>query len=145
MLYYLLVSTAERGSGADLSKFMAMLQVKELQRQLDADSTPILVMAAHPGFVNSDGVQAYARSAGPVLSWIYSLIAKLLFVPASKGAYSSVFAAAAPNVRAEPAKYGGAYIIPPGKLGSSTAQADDPELAKELWETADRILCELEI
>lgn len=149
-------------SPADLSKLMGMLYVKELQRRLDEEAVPILVMAVHPGFVNSgahmhvrrlpktvlmataDGVQAYARSAG-IFSPLLSLVAKVLFVSPSRGAYSAVFAAVAPVVREEPAQYAGAYIIPPGKIGLSTALVDDPQLSNELWDTTEQILQRLDI
>lgn len=126
-----------------LSKLMGMLRVKELQRRLDEDGVPILVMGVHPGVVNSDGVQAYAHSAGPILAPIYAFIANAFFMTPEKGAYSPVYAAAAPAVRAESGKYRGAYVVPPGMLGRAGKQAQDPELAKELWETTEKILGEM--
>ena len=37
----------------DFTKYMGVLHVKELQRQLNAEGVPILVTAVHPGVVNT--------------------------------------------------------------------------------------------
>ncbi|PCH39170.1 NAD(P)-binding protein [Wolfiporia cocos MD-104 SS10] len=123
-----------------LSKFMGMLHVKELQRRLDEEGVPIIVLSVHPGVVNTEGVQAYTHSVGPVLSPIYTFIANSFFSTPSQGAYGPVFAAAAPVVRAEAQRYRGAYILPPSKLARADKRTEDRELAKELWDTTESIL-----
>ncbi|KZT04392.1 NAD-P-binding protein [Laetiporus sulphureus 93-53] len=128
-----------------LSKLMGILFVKELQRRLDAESSPIIVMAVHPGVVNTEGVQKYAHSVGPILSPIYSVIASTFFERPEVGGYAPAFAAVAPVVRAEPRTYRGAYIVPPGMVGKPSRLAESPELAKELWETTEGILRDLGI
>ena len=55
-------------------------------------------------------------------------------------AYGTVFAAAAPEVRAEPRKYRAAYITPPTKNTGLNKTARDPVLAKDLWELTERTL-----
>lgn len=52
---HLCLSSTDEYSGniSGLSKLMGMLRVKELQRRLDEDGVPILVMGVHPGVVNS--------------------------------------------------------------------------------------------
>ncbi|KAH9928811.1 NAD-P-binding protein [Fomitopsis serialis] len=144
----------------NLSKYMGVLHVKELQRRLDAEEVPIIVTAVHPGIVNtgdtilylglsekcslhdSDGVQNFAHSAGTFKAPVYAFIANAFFTSPEKGAYSTVFAAAAPAVR-EDVKYKGGYIVPPGKLGSVYSPTEDPELGKELWETTEKILADI--
>ncbi|GBE79047.1 Uncharacterized oxidoreductase [Sparassis crispa] len=123
-----------------LSKLMGILHMKELQRRLDSEGVPIIVLSVHPGIVNTEGVQAFAHSVGPILSPIFSLIARACFSSPTEGGYSPSFAAAAPVVRAEAEKYRGAHIVPPGKLGRASALAEDHELAKELWDTTEKIL-----
>ncbi|KZT13260.1 NAD-P-binding protein [Laetiporus sulphureus 93-53] len=123
-----------------LSKYMGALYVKELQKHLDEEGSSIIVMFVHPGVVNSEGVQQYAHSSGPILAPIYSFIARALFTTPGKGAYSTVFAVAAPIVRAEPRKYRGAYIVPPGKLGTPGQAVNNQEVARELWETTEQVL-----
>ena len=73
---------------------------------------------------------------------MYAFIANAFFTSPEKGAYSTVFAAASPAVREDP-KYKGAYIVPPGKLGSVYAPCDNPELGKELYETTEKILADI--
>ncbi|KAI0730003.1 NAD-P-binding protein [Fomitopsis betulina] len=126
----------------NLSKYMGVLHVKELQRQLDAEGAPIIVTAVHPGVVNTDGVQNFAHSAGTFKAPVYAFIANAFFTSPEKGAYSTVFAAASPAVREDP-KYKGGYIVPPGKLGNVYAPCDDHELGKELRETTEKLLTDI--
>ncbi|PCH41725.1 NAD(P)-binding protein [Wolfiporia cocos MD-104 SS10] len=127
----------------NLTKFMGMLYVKELQRRFDTEGVPIVVLGVHPGVVNTEGVQAYAHSVGPILSPIYTFIANTFFTSPSKGAYSTAFAAAAPIVRTQAEEYRGAYIVPPGKIGKASRRVEDRELAKELWDTTERTLADI--
>lgn len=129
---------------------MNVLTSKELQRRLAASSTPserIVVTSLNPGSVKTDGVINYAsrESVGPWLSPLYTLIANLLFADPVKAAYVYVFAACAPEVRQERTKEGalkweGAYLQPPGKMGKASEVANDEGLAKELWETTEKLL-----
>ncbi|KAI0821633.1 NAD-P-binding protein [Trametes gibbosa] len=122
------------------SKLMQLLFVRELQQRLDKHGIPILAIAADPGEVNTEGVQAYASSVGPVLSVIYRTIANVAFTKATKGAYSSVFAAASPVPRAAVDTYRGAYLKPPGRITKLPAAANNKEICNELWDTTDTFL-----
>ncbi|KAI0959136.1 hypothetical protein AcW1_004052 [Taiwanofungus camphoratus] len=133
-------STFQQHLRYSTSKLMGVLYVKELQRKMEAEGVPIIVMAVHPGIVNTEGVQNYAHSVGPILSPLYTFIANAVFTPPTKGAYSTVFAAAASEVRTRPEKYRGAYVVPPGKRGRESKQSQSQELAKELWDTTQKIL-----
>lgn len=66
-----------------------------------------------------------------------------MLVSSTKGAYTSVFAAASPIVRENPDKYKGAYLEPVAQLGKPYEQALNDGLAKELWETTEEILKEI--
>lgn len=118
-----------------------MLHVTELQRRLDEEGVPILVLTTHPGTINSDGVKKWIESlgSGPVASFVRYMI-NLFFTMPTHGAYSTVFAAAAPEVRAEPRKFRGSYITPPTKHSQLTPKARDPETSKDLWELTERVL-----
>ncbi|CAL1701532.1 unnamed protein product [Somion occarium] len=124
------------------SKAANMLFTKELQRRLDAEGVPILAMAIHPGNVDSEGIQSIVANSPFVLKPLLHLLRGALFVAPEKGAYASVFAAAAPVVRAESQKYKAAYIAGPTATITPPhfKDADDPMLAKELWETTESIL-----
>lgn len=60
-----------------------------------------------------------------------------------------MFAAASPEVRAQPQNYQGKYMLPVGKIkydiGGKSKPSKDIALARELWDTTERILKELEV
>ncbi|CDO76362.1 hypothetical protein BN946_scf185011.g26 [Trametes cinnabarina] len=122
------------------TKIMQLLFIRELQHRLDEQGVSILLIAVDPGEVNTEGVQAYANSVGPLLAPLYRTIANLTFVTPSKGAYGPVFAAASPIPRAQSDAYRGAYLKPAGTLAKSNPIADREDLRKELWETTDEFL-----
>ena len=88
-------------------------------------------------------MQAYAHSVGPLLSPIYTLIANLTFAKPTKGAYSTVFAAASPLPRKDSAKYKGAFLKNPGTHSSANPVGEKEELRVELWETTEKVLKDL--
>ncbi|OSX60727.1 hypothetical protein POSPLADRAFT_1171809 [Postia placenta MAD-698-R-SB12] len=123
------------------SKLLVMLRAQELQRRLDAEGVPIMVLTTHPGAINSDGVRKWVDSLGDgLLAAVVMYLINLFFTMPTHGAYSTVFAAAAPQVRAEQRKYHAGYIRPPGKLGEVNAKARDPQLAQDLWALTERVL-----
>ncbi|CCM00284.1 uncharacterized protein FIBRA_02314 [Fibroporia radiculosa] len=126
------------------SKLLIMLAAAEQQRRLDDEGVPILVMTTHPGAINSDGAQKWIDSFGPgLLGAIVAFFINLVFNTPIKGAYSTVFAAAAPQVRAEPRKYRAAYIKPPSEISPVAERARDPAKGKELWEMTETFLDEI--
>ncbi len=84
---------------------------------------------------------------GPLLALT---IATYYFVPIEKGAITSAFAAAGKRVRDERDSgiYKAAYLVPFAKIGKSselTTGEKGERLAKELWETTEKVLKELNI
>ncbi|KAG7452513.1 uncharacterized protein BT62DRAFT_925057 [Guyanagaster necrorhizus] len=63
----------------------------------------------------------------------------MLFMHPDIGAYSSVFVAASPEVDADP-RYQGGYLQPIAQLGEASKTACDPEVARELWQTSEKIV-----
>lgn len=144
---------------AAYTKLANILHAKELQKRLDADSVPIIVTSLHPGVVwtgesshgrkslttakfscNLDGAQVYVKTLP--LSSLWCALLRIFTIPAENGAYTSLFAAASPAVRVEPEKYKGAYLVP-GKIGKPSANAQNPQLAKDLWESSEKALAEI--
>ena len=70
------------------------------------------------------------------------LISRLTFMNVVDGSYTVLFAAAAPEVRKEVDRYKGAYLIPIAKLSTPSPQAQNEELAQELWDTTERFVKE---
>ena len=60
-----------------------------------------------------------------------------MFASAEAGTASTIFAATDSAVREKPNEFGGAYIVPPGKIGKATPQSQDPELGKEVKAFSD--------
>lgn len=60
------------------------------------------------------------------------------------GSLSTLWAAVAPDVE-DKEKYGdmnGAYITDPGKVGGETNQADDKQLAENVWTLCEKLIKE---
>ncbi|KAI0691668.1 NAD-P-binding protein [Earliella scabrosa] len=122
------------------TKLANILYAKALQKDFDARGVPITVMSIDPGLVDTPGVRGDRSMRSPAFGPILRLWMWWSFVPPSEGAYSTVFAVASPAVRADREKYKGAYIIPPGQVGTPTVpQGESEELAKELWEETEAV------
>ncbi|PCH41726.1 NAD(P)-binding protein [Wolfiporia cocos MD-104 SS10] len=126
------------------SKLLVMFYASELQRRLDEEGVPIIVLTTHPGVIHSDGVKKWLASLKPglITTCVHYLVSRFATLP-TQGAYSTAFAAAAPEVRVEPRKYRGGYICPPGKLTAVTPVARNPVAAKEMWELTERFLSDI--
>jgi len=151
-------NTAEEKDGLAISmkrygitKMANVLFAAELQRRLDSDpdlvveSPPgkdgdggrarIISTAVHPGGVATEG--AIALFPGVV----GALLKRFYFVPPHEGAWPSLFAATAPEVRENAEKYAGKYLVPPaGKIGGMHVAARGEMGAKnaaDLWHTTE--------
>lgn len=125
-----------------MSKLSNILYAEELQRRLVASGSPIIVTSTYPGAIYTfgDRLPAAARILlAPVL--------KGCFKSPAVGAETQVFAAASPEIKAEPDKYRGQYVVSAGpagkfnlKTGKGTEQARNMELAADLWKTTEDFL-----
>jgi NAD(P)-dependent dehydrogenase (short-subunit alcohol dehydrogenase family) len=122
-----------------LSKLAGILFSRQLQRRLDADGISITVIAIDPGAVNSNWAEdlPFPRLA--------SFIGSLFLQHPDKAAYTQVIAAAAKEVKDNPEKYKGNYLIPIGQLSRPSIMAQDPELAIELWNTTEEFLASINV
>jgi hypothetical protein len=66
--------------------------------------------------------------------WIFTLL-KLVAVSPKVGATSSLFAAAAPEVRQEKEAYKGRYLDEKGRVKRPHSKAQSPPVARDFWET----------
>jgi len=120
-----------------LSKLLNLLLAKELQRQFDAENIPIISLSLHPGGVVTPGAVAFVNG---YLGGNQAIIDGGL--SGSEGSQTPLFAGTAPEVRAEKAKFAGAYLMPFG-VPSPNDEAPDakkPEYAKEAFETSQKII-----
>ncbi|OOO11370.1 short-chain dehydrogenase/reductase SDR [Aspergillus oryzae] len=93
-----------------LSKLAMVLFSKEIQRRANEEGIPMVATSMHPGGVRTDG------------------------------ALTPLFAAAHPLPFIERGKYGGAYLVPFGDIGKTSEDGDSEQLAKDLWDTSERVL-----
>ncbi|KAF4588859.1 hypothetical protein EYR40_010414 [Pleurotus pulmonarius] len=120
------------------SKLMNILYAKQLQKEFDASSSTALAISLHPGGVATETVledQESVPFVGPVLKF---LVAKLAKSPLD-GALVALHAATSPDVRKHSATYGGAYIGSLAKVTSPSADGQNEDLAKKLWEVTEQI------
>ncbi|KAI8986748.1 NAD-P-binding protein [Trametes punicea] len=124
-----------------LSKLANILFVKQLQGKFDSDGAPITVLSVYPGTVYTEGVLKDPFARMPILGALFRFYVRHFFDSPSDGAYSTVFAAASPVVKAEREKYKGAFLGPRSQIVTPPLpQAESKDLAKELWETTEAIL-----
>ncbi|KAG8893482.1 hypothetical protein FRC00_010475 [Tulasnella sp. 408] len=107
-------------------------------------SEKIWAFSTHPGAVKT-GMQDQPQEA---FGYLPGLALKYLQMPFMRtpegGSLSTLWAAVAPDVE-DQQKYGdmnGAYITDPGKVGGETSQADDRQLAENVWSLCENLIRE---
>ena len=92
----------------------------------------------------TEGANAFLRHV-PYISFIATFIGSFIFRPWRKGAMTSAFAAAGADLAQDKARFKGIYFTPVAKVSEPSKAAQDERLAKELWETTENILKELDL
>lgn len=114
------------------SKLANLLFVQELDRRLRAAGMPVTAIACHPGVAKTD----LGRHFGP-FRFMFAA-AGWLFNTAAMGAWPALQAATDPN--AKPGGYYGSQgrreMRGPSGEATRSAQAQDPALARRLWEVS---------
>ncbi|OCB88175.1 NAD-binding protein [Sanghuangporus baumii] len=131
------------------TKLLVVLWSKELARQLAASSdggSDVLVVCVHPGSIASDGaLKGAGRLFWPLSKLVQWYIKKTFLTPTqtpTQAATTVLIAAAQPDLCREKVKYHGAYLLPFGKLASTSKVAADEGLAKDLWILTEKILAD---
>ncbi|KAH7930284.1 NAD(P)-binding protein [Leucogyrophana mollusca] len=120
------------------SKLANVLYARELQKRLASEGVDITVISLHPGTVKT----AFAERP-PYVRYkriLDILVYPLFFTSPDIGAHSSTFAAGSETVRKDREKYKGVYLTPSCKIQKLSKVAMDDTLAKELYETVERVL-----
>jgi hypothetical protein len=148
------------GPGTAYTKLANVLWTNELQRKFDARKIPITAMSVHPGnvmsgrfffflFVSDDmgqpdvGIEGNVKlfkslTLGRLINWGFSLF----FISPHDGGYTPAWAASSCKVFEERNDYKGKYLVPYGIIEEASEEARREGLAKELWDTTERILKE---
>ncbi|KAF7976740.1 hypothetical protein HWV62_5714 [Athelia sp. TMB] len=116
-----------------LSKLANLLFTRELQKRFDSAGTAAVAVAIHPGGVRTAGSINFATQLGNIGILDNSLTA-------TDGALTPLFGAAHPVVWKERSAYGGAYLMPFGVIEEPSEDAQNADLAKELWATSEQVI-----
>lgn len=118
------------------SKLANILHAKELNRLngpkgIKKSEGEVWCVALHPGVIYTD-LSKNAQYAGPLSRPVAATLNLLgVFISADKGAFTTAFCAASPDMKAE---MSGEYFVPLGKVGRPSKQAMDMDMAKKLWQ-----------
>ncbi|KAG8927034.1 hypothetical protein FRC00_002361 [Tulasnella sp. 408] len=130
----------ESGTRYAITKLANVLFTRELQSRLDAENVPITCISLHPGLVNTDGPMNALRTINTgLLAYIFNLFLAAFGLTPLQGAYTTLFAATSPKIKAEPAKYKGSYLNPFNRLAEVSVYAKDPKLAEDLWACSEEV------
>lgn len=127
----------QRWSAYGQSKLANLLFNRELQRRLTAAGSPVLAIAAHPGYAATE-LQSHTET---FLDGLMAIGNRILAQSAEMGALPELYAATAPDVKP------GGYYGPTGLGGTRgypgpsgcTAAAKDDEVARKLWELSEQL------
>ena len=117
-----------------VSKVANAMFAQELQRRLDAEGLPIISIAVHPGGVATDGVMTIGNS-------VFRALVRKTFLSTDQGAVTTLFAATAPEIRSDPAKYGGKFLEPFGQLGIPHKVVEDRKQVEGMWGNTTKEVC----
>ncbi|HEU5006775.1 MAG TPA: oxidoreductase [Jatrophihabitantaceae bacterium] len=117
------------------SKLANLMFAYELQRRLTASGSPVISLAAHPGYANTD-LQSHTQS---IQDQIMAIGNRYFAQSADMGALPSLYAATAPDA------VGGAFYGPDGfaeqrgcpRRVSSTRASRDEVVARALWQRSE--------
>jgi len=123
------------------SKLANILFAKELQRRLDDEGYNIILTSLHPGTIRTTS-SIKIISTVPYVGAAFGFLAGYIFSTLPDGAYTSVYAAINPVVRAEPEVYKGKYLVPMGKIAAPAPLGEDAELAKQLWVLSEKVVAD---
>ncbi|EJD45637.1 hypothetical protein AURDEDRAFT_165088 [Auricularia subglabra TFB-10046 SS5] len=130
-----------------VSKLAQMLWMSELQAHLNAENANISCITANPGAVCSEGARARIQKefSVPLSKLLGDAFLRIAASSPEKAAFSAVWAASAPDVRAEPQKYRDAYVSRKGdgvSVEKWTGRARDKEARKDLRTVSERLVAE---
>lgn len=116
------------------SKLANILHTKQLNESYGPGKGGIWITALHPGNIYTD-LSKNARFLGlpSRLSKALSSVMNMLgvYIPADQGAYNTVYCVASGDMKVE---WSGKYFVPFGKVEVPSANAQDLDMAKKLWD-----------
>lgn len=121
------------------SKLANLMFAIELQRRATAAGSPLLSLAAHPGY-SATNLQ-FAAPATAAERWVLGLMNKTVAQSADDGALPTLYAATMPGVSGGsfigPDAFGGIRGYP--KVTTGAGRAYDERAARRLWEQSEQL------
>lgn len=118
------------------SKLANILFAKEIQRRVDAGNISMLSAAVHPGLNRTNMLYRFTGTSR-ISRWMVDLFAGRAHPP-KVGARVQLYTSTERDVQ------GGGYYVPDlngrPKIGFSTKEANDPEVANRLWKKSEELL-----
>jgi NAD(P)-dependent dehydrogenase (short-subunit alcohol dehydrogenase family) len=114
------------------SKFANLLFAKELARRFEGSEKT--ANAVHPGVIRTN----LQRHMNPVLSVLFGAFGPLALKTVAEGAATEVYVATRPELAGVSGKY-----FADCNLARPRPDAEDPALARRLWETSEQIVAKL--
>ncbi|KAF8802140.1 NAD(P)-binding protein [Phlegmacium glaucopus] len=118
------------------SKLAVHLWTNNLAKRLTAEKSKVMVLLVHPGAILSDGAIRSLKTMPFPPFWIWLL--GTVMHPQEQGAFTSVFAAAAPPDN--PHISHGVYIFPPNVAMTQAPGALDEERQNQLYDFTEALL-----
>lgn len=121
------------------SKLAIILYIKALVKHaIEPYPEKILALSVHPGAVDTE-IQEQVKSAfGKALGTVITTLQTPFLRSPEEGSIGTLWAAVAPEV--EEKHYQGVYVPDPGKVGGETKQAQDMELAENVWNLCLKVI-----
>jgi NAD(P)-dependent dehydrogenase (short-subunit alcohol dehydrogenase family) len=100
----------------------------------------VYVNACHPGAVATELIRGPINTYGTWVKGLWGFLGGLISVKPDFGALTQLYLATSPEV--ETLNIRGKYLVPTAKLHIPSKAAQDPQLAKKLWEFSESFLNE---
>ncbi len=116
------------------SKFANLLFAKELARRFS--TTKKTAYAMHPGVIKTN----LSRSMHPIQQFVFGLFEPIFLKSVPQGAATECYLASSPDIISN----SGGYFAD-SNLAKPRRDAENPEVAKKLWEVSEKIVAELKL
>jgi NAD(P)-dependent dehydrogenase (short-subunit alcohol dehydrogenase family) len=123
-----------------ISKLANILFTRELHRRY---GDKVFCNALHPGAVQTElgrGLMDYLGFLGKIVMPIAQIPTYFVLLSALQGALTSLYLATSPDVVQQGIK--NKYYVPFAKVGELSKQAQDDEMAKNLWDMTEKLVTE---
>ncbi|KAL5482611.1 hypothetical protein ACEPAI_9205 [Sanghuangporus weigelae] len=117
-----------------------ILWTREIQRRLTEEGEYYMQISKYQNTYRH--ISSIIERFTYLISTILRVFAQITFRNVRDGAGTPIIAVVSPGVRTEAEKYRRGYLMPIGKLSKPSNQAQNDELAREVWATTETLLKE---